>query len=665
VAGPLAALFDVLNTPAKDRLLNLDEDLKTFPYVDGGLFESRLRLAAFDSPMRKQLIDCATLDWGRISPAIFGSLFQSVMNPQERRELGAHYTEEKNILKVVRSLFMDELHEEFEKSRSNPRRLELLHERMAKLRFLDPACGCGNFLVVAYRELRLLELEVLKIEQKGQQVLDVTRLSRVNVDQFYGIEIEDFPAQIAQVALWLMDHQMNMLVSSAFGLYYARLPLTRRPGIYCRNALEGDWFDIVSPSELSHILGNPPFVGSKLMSPEQRADMDRLFAGVGHHGILDYVSAWYLLAAQYIQGTPITVAFVSTKSITQGEQVGALWSMLIDRYHVKIHFAHRTFKWTSEGRGKAAVHCVIVGFGLREPRTPVIFDYETPEGEPSQVEVKRINPYLVDSPDILLFERSKPLCDVPEVGIGNKPIDDGNYLFSATEKETFLAKEPGAANYMMPWIGSDEFINGFERYCLWLGNAPPEELRRMPEVMARVEAVREFRLKSTSGSTRKLADIPTHFHVENMPTSTFVVIPETSSEKREYIPMGFLTPSSLCSNSVKIVPNATLFHFGVLTSGMHMAWVRYVCGRMKSDYRYSIGIGYNNFPWPVPTPRVRAQIEAAAQKVLDVRATFKNSSLADLYDPLVARPVKLVEVWTGSTIPGFAMPTPWSSGSAS
>ena len=633
LAAKLAELFEILNTPESGRLRNLDEDLKPLPYVNGGLFEAHLRTAAFDAPMRKQLIDCAALDWGRISPAIFGSLFQSVMNSQQRRELGAHYTEERNILKVVRSLFLDELWQEFEAAKNNSRRLTSLQDRLAALKLFDPACGCGNFLVVAYRELRLLELEIIKILQRGQQVLDISTLSRVNVDQLYGLEIEDFPAQIAQVALWMMDHQMNQALSSAFGLYYARLPLTRQPGIYCRDALRSDWAEVVPPSDVSYIFGNPPFVGSKMMNEKQREDMERVFSKVGRFGVLDYVSAWYVRAAQFIQGTQARVAFVSTKSVTQGEQVGSLWSILLGKYHVKIQFAHRTFKWTSEARGKAAVHCVIVGFGLTEPKSPVIFDYETVDSDPHRVDVKHINPYLVDGPDVLLFDRSSPICDVPSVGIGNKPIDDGNYLFTEEERAEFTRVEPGAEKYFRPWVGSDEFINGWKRYCLWLGDAAPEDLRSMPEVMKRIENVRRFRLASRSASTRNLAATPTRFHVENMPESSFVVIPETSSEKREYIPIGFMAPEVFCSNAVKIVSNATLYHFGVLTSGMHMAWVRHVCGRMKSDYRYSIGIVYNNFPWPETTDAGRTTIEVAAREVLDARAAFPDSSLADLYDP--------------------------------
>ncbi len=634
LAAHLAVLFDVLNTPSEVRLKNLDEDLQAFPFVNGRLFEERLRPAAFDSIMRQQLINCSQLDWSRISPAIFGSLFQSVMDSGARRALGAHYTTEENILKVINSLFLDDLKGEYELAKNNLRRLEALHERLSKIDCLDPACGCGNFLVIAYRELRLLELEILKIKQRGQQVFDIKALSRINVNQFYGIEIEEFPAQIAQLALWLMDHQMNMLLSSEFGKYYVRLPLRTKPEIVQGNALQLDWKSIVQPSGLTYILGNPPFVGSKYQSDEQRKEMGTIFSEVKNHGTLDYVAAWYQKAAEYIQETDIKVAFVSTKSIVQGEQVGPLWDVLINKYKVKIFFAHRTFQWGSEAKGKAAVHCIIIGFAMSKPENPHIFDYETPEAEAYKRPVSRINPYLVDAPDVVLWSRQRPICDVPEIGIGNKPIDDGNYLFTEEERDAFLSLEPKAAKFMRPWIGSDEFINGYQRYCLWLGYVPPEELRGMPEVMKRVEAVRKFRLNSTSKPTRKLAETPTRFHVENMPASRFIVVPKVSSERRKYIPMGFMEPETLCSDLVFIVPDASILHFGILTSQMHMAWVRYVCGRLKSDYRYSKDIVYNNFPWPEPSEKQKKNIEKAAQELLEARSQFPNSSLADLYDPL-------------------------------
>ena len=545
LGSSIEELFQVLNTPEDRRSTYLDEDLRTFPYVNGGLFKERIRIASFDSKMRMQILEIASMDWGRISPAIFGSLFQSVKDAKERREFGAHYTEEKNILKVVKSLFLDELYTDFENSKNSHKRLEQLQEKMSKLRFLDPACGCGNFLVITYRELRLLELEILKITQKGQQVFDAKHLLKLDVDQFYGFEIDEFPSQIAQVALWLTDHQMNNLVSFTFGETVARLPLTKSPNIQQLNALRIDWNEALGSQKMSYILGNPPFVGSKLMTSSQREDMRHIFKSTEEYGILDYVSAWYLKASRYIENTQCKVAFVSTKSITQGEQVGVLWEPLLNKYSIKIHFAHRTFKWTSEARGKAAIHCVIIGFAQILPSKCFLFDYETPDSEPSKFEANHINPYLADAPDVLLFNRKKPIDDVPLAGIGNKPIDNGNYLFTDEEKNDFIKKEPNSEKYFRLWIGADEFINGYHRYCLWLGNAEPEELRSMPEVMKRIESVREYRLASKSKPTQKLSESPTRFHVENIPNNTFIVIPETSSELREYVPIGFLSPSVL------------------------------------------------------------------------------------------------------------------------
>ena len=636
----LESLFEVLNTPKEKRLKKLDEQLGAFPYVNGSLFAEQLPHAAFDTCMRQLLLDCCALDWSRISPAIFGSLFQSVMDATLRRNLGAHYTSEKNILKLIKPLFLDELRAEFERVKTNRKRLEEFHQRLAKLKFLDPACGCGNFLVIAYRELRLLELDVLRALDKGEASLDVAQFNILcDVDQFYGIEIEEFPAQIAQTALWLMDHQMNMRVSEEFGQYYVRLPLRKSPTIVHGNALRTDWREIVKPEALNYILGNPPFGGAKYINEEQRADMAAVFADVPSAGLLDFVAAWYRKAADYMAENPaIKAAFVSTNSITQGEQVGVLWPDLLKRGG-KIHFAHRTFQWSSEARGKAAVHCVIIGFALHDAEDKRIFDYETVQAEPQEIKAKRINPYLVDAADLVIANRGKPICTVPAIGIGNKPIDGGHYLFTPEERDEFLKREPAAAPYFRRWLGADEFLNGYERWCLWLGDCPPEALKRMPEAMKRVEAVRKYRLDSKSAPTRKIAETPTRFHVENMPDSDFLVIPKVSSERRVYIPLDFMTPATLYSDLVFILPQATRYHFGVLSSAMHMAWVRSVCGRLESRYRYSAGIVYNNFPWPqAPTDKQKQAIEDAAQAVLDARAKFPDASLADLYDPLTMPP---------------------------
>ncbi len=643
LASQLSTLFHVLNTPENERLKNLDEQLNAFPYVNGRLFEESLPPASFDSAMRQSLLDCCHLDWSRISPAIFGSMFQSIMDKEARRNLGAHYTSEQNILKLIKPLFLDALWEEFEQIKKHERKLSDFRKKLRRLKFLDPACGCGNFLVVAYRELRLLELEVLRALSKStQRNLYLSNLVSLDVDQFYGIEIEEFPAQIAQVALWLMDHQMNQMVSEEFGLYLARIPLTSSPNIVCGNALRMDWNDVVPAELLTHILGNPPFVGAKYMSDAQRADVDQVFGKIKNAGLLDFVSAWYVKATQMMQeNSAIRCAFVSTNSITQGEQVGVLWNWMLTQ-GMKIFFAHRTFQWNNEARGKAAVHCVIIGFAHEDITPKQIFDYEDIKGEPQRILAKNINPYLVDAPDAVLNNRGTPICVSPEIGIGNKPIDDSNYLFTEEEKAEFLQKEPQAASYFHRWLGADEFLNGYHRYCLWLGDCSPSELKAMPEAKKRVEAVKKFRLASKSAPTRKLADTPTRFHVENMPTGNYLVIPEVSSERRYYIPIGFETPKTLCSNLVKIVPNARLYHFGVLQSLMHNAWMRTVCGRLKSDYRYSAGIVYNNFPWPEnPSEKQKQAIEIAAQSVLDARAQFPNDSLAALYDPLTMPPVLL------------------------
>jgi len=642
LAHHISTLFQVLNTPREKRLTNLDEQLAAFPYVNGKLFDEMLPAASFDSAMRQALLDCCALDWSRISPAIFGSLFQSIMDKAARRNLGAHYTSEQNILKLIKPLFLDALWDEFEKIKHNKNKLFEFHKKLRKLNFFDPACGCGNFLVIAYRELRLLELAVLRASRTDtQSELDVHSLLHLNVDQFFGIEIEEFPAQIAQVALWLMDHQMNLLVSEEFGLYFVRIPLQVSSTIVCGNALTIDWETVVPARHVSYIMGNPPFVGAKFMNDEQRKDVALVFCDIKNAGLLDFVAAWYVKAARMMQGENIACAFVSTNSITQGEQVGVLWSWMLAQ-GMKIFFAHRTFQWNNEARGKAAVHCVIVGFAHFDVSPKWLFEYEDIKGVPHKIKAQNINPYLVDAPDAVLVNRSKPICAVPSIGIGNKPIDDGNYLFTTEEKAEFLKKEPQAKPYFRRWLGADEFLNGYERWCLWLGECPPNELKKMPEAMKRIEAVKNFRLASKSAPTRKIADTPTRFHVENMPSDEYVLISRVSSERRLYLPIGYIDSKTLTSDSALILVGVKLYHFGILTSLMHNAWMRTVCGRLKNDYRYSAGIVYNNFPWPEnPTSKQKQAIETAAQAVLDARAQFPDSSLADLYDPLTMPPVLL------------------------
>ncbi|MCX6196686.1 MAG: class I SAM-dependent DNA methyltransferase [Flavobacteriia bacterium] len=686
LASKLQELFQVLNTARENRFKNLDEQLADFPYVNGKLFEEILPSASFDTKMRQALLDCCYIDWSKISPAIFGSMFQSVMNPKERRNLGAHYTSETNILKLIKPLFLDELWKEFDTSAGSAPKLREFHKKLSSLKFLDPACGCGNFLVITYRELRLLELEILRATYKGgQQVMDVSNIILLDVDMMCGIEYEEFPARIAEVAMWLIDHQMNMQISNEFGQYFVRLPLKKSAKIVHGDALKTDWQSLLNPvneinviakhaniylleepvaeyktvnvqtqtfkihkgkspsniveKRFDFILGNPPFIGSKMMSQSQRDCIVKEFEGIQGSGVLDYVTGWYIKAAKYIQGTKIKVAFVSTNSIVQGEQTSILWRQMLNKYKIKIHFAHRTFKWSNEAKGNAAVYCVIVGFANFDTINKSIFEYEDIKGEAHEIKVKNINPYLVDARDIFITKRNKPICNVPKMSFGNMPLDGGNLLLSDQEKSEFVLKEPKAEKFIFPLISAYEFLNGKKRWCLWLVEADPNELKQMPEVLKRAELVKKFRLDSVAPSTQKFAATPTLFRDRNQPAS-FIIVPRVSSENRKYIPMGFFDKNSIVSDTCMSIPNGTLYHFGVLMSTIHMTWVKHICGRLKSDYRYSKDIVYNNYPWPEnPSEKQIKTIETAAQNVLDARLQFPNSSLADLYDPLTMPPV--------------------------
>jgi len=684
LANKLAQLFQVLNKPQDKRLKNLDEIYTQFPYINGKLFEENLSIAAFDSEMRSILLDSCSMDWGLISPAIFGSLFQSIMDKTARRNLGAHYTSEKNILKLIKPLFLDELWVEFEKVKGNSKKLAEFHKHLGELKFLDPACGSGNFLIIAYRELRKLELAILEITLKGELVTNIEQVIWLDIDQFYGIEIDEWAARIAEVAMWLIDHQMNMQISEKFGNYFVRIPLKKSVNIINANSLQTDWQSLLNPvntidmdvkhaniyiaSEPEHeyksvnvkaetyqihqgeppplsneikfdyIFGNPPFIGSKMQTKEQRADLEHVFNGAKDAKIMDYVSAWFIKAANYIQNTKIKVAFVSTNSISQGEQTSVLWGEMLNRYKSIIHFAHKTFKWSNEAKGQAAVYVIITGFANFDTKNKTIFDYEDIKGEPTAIQAKNINPYLVDAPNLLVTKKTKPISNVPEMNFGNMPLDGGNLLFTDEEKIEFLKTEPNAEKYLLPLISAREFLHNQKRWCLWLVNASPKDIRSMKEVLKRIEAVKRFRLSSVAPSTQKHAVLPALFRDRNNP-ETFVLVPLHTSENRKYIPMGFFTKDYIANNSTSIIPNATLFNLGILSSEMHMTWVKYTCGRIKSDFRYSKNIVYNNFPFPKGvSDKQKERVEKAAQLVLDTRKKYPDSSLADLYDPMAMPP---------------------------
>ena len=646
LGGCLAQLFQVLNTPEDRRAKTLDSDLVRFPYVNGDLFRDPLLIPSFDSQMRQRLIDTCHFNWSDISPAIFGSLFQSVMDKDERRAQGAHYTTEQNILKVIEPLFLDKLRVEFRRlqSRRDNRRIpELIafQQRLGQLRFFDPACGCGNFLIIAYRELRALEIEVLKeIRPHGQLDVLAELLSVVDVDQFYGIELGEFPAHIAEVALWMMDHIMNNRLSLEFGQTYTRIPLEKSPHIRHGDALETDWSELLLPEECSYVLGNPPFVGAKFQSPEQREQVRRIAALGKSGGTLDYVTAWFLKAGEYVQQGAAQIGFVATNSITQGEQVAQLWPILFDRCKMDIAFAHRTFAWGSDARGMAHVHVVIIGLAKRgdSPREKRLFSYDAPKGDPQEIQHAALSPYLFDAGGladsrVVVKESAQALNGLPKLIIGSKPIDGGHYIFNADERISFLREEPDAEPYLRPFVGSREFLQGGERWILHLADVPPQVLKTLPKVRERIAAVRTYRLASKSKPTQTLAETPTLYHVNVIPTAPFLVVPEVSSERRDYIPIAWLEPPVIPSNLVRIIEKASKPLFALLTSAMHVSWLRYIGGRLESRYRYSIGLVYNTFPLPsVPTERLQ-RLALHADAVLAARANHPDATLADLYDP--------------------------------
>ena len=652
--GPLLArIFQVLNTPEGQRAATLDEDLAAFPYVNGDLFADMIWIPDFNAEMREQLLTACRFNWSSISPAIFGSLFQSVMAPAERRAQGAHYTTEQNILKVIEPLFLDDLWEEFTRikalRRGRKARLREFQERLGTRTFFDPACGCGNFLVIAYRELRRLELQVIREHERDEtgavaSRLDVGSLSRLDVNQFYGIEIGEFPARIAEVALWMMDHLMNNELSLEFGQSYARIPLKQSPHIRCADALEMDWEDLLPAEDCSFVFGNPPFGGAKFQSTEQRAQVRRIAALGGSGGTLDYVTAWFITAGEYIgksgpPGERVRIGFVATNSITQGEQVAQLWPILFGRCGLEIAYAHRTFAWGSDARGMAHVHVVIIGLDDREgaPGVRRLFSYEDVKGDPHESPHAVLSPYLFDAggladPHSVVRGESRPINGMPKLIIGSKPIDGGHYIFDADERADLLAREPAAAQFLRPYVGSREFLQGGDRWILALHDAPPQTLRLLPEVRRRVSAVKAVRAASRSKPTRDLAATPTRYHVNVLPSAPFLVVPEVSSERRDYAPIAWLEPPVIPSNLVRILENATLADFAVLTSAMHMAWLRHIGGRLESRYRYSIGLVYNTFPLP-PKEADLSPLDPLAQAVLDARAAHPDATLADLYDP--------------------------------
>lgn len=692
VGAALDEMFSTLNEKPEQRQSKLAEHFSQFPYVNGKLFEAHHRPPQFDTAMRNQLLALCSMNWGAISPAIFGAMFQTVIEldaADRRRELGAHYTSEANILKLLGPLCLDELHAEFEKIKGNKDKLFEFHKKLQTLTFLDPACGCGNFLVIAYRELRKLELEVLRAATKfGQRVGSVFGFLQVDVDQFYGIEIEEFPAQIAQVAMWLTDHQMNVLAGVEFGEVITRIPLVKSANIRKGNALEIDWAEFVPPRQLNYIMGNPPFVGKSNQSKQQKASLEAVTYGMAGAGVLDFVAGWFVKAGQYLSTTPdgfggiaakankgrknfkdvkfgqglgdlfadvnttevqqrraIRCGFVSTNSISQGEQVGVLWSWMMAQ-GIRIRFAHRTFQWTNDAPGKAAVHCVIIGFGMEDAKAPRLFEYDDIKGLAHEVAVKNINPYLVDAPSVALIKRREPICQVSPITFGSMPNDGGGLLLDPDEKDQLLAIEPSAAPWIRPYMGADEFINNGTRWCLWLKDCPPQILSKMKAVKKRIDVVRLHRAKSERQTTKELAATPALFAEDRQPTTTYLAIPKTSSERRSFVPMALLGKDVIASTEVFTVGNATTFELGILCSTMHNAWVRYTCGRLKSDFRYSAGIVYNNFPWPQDiTKDQRIAVSVAAQAVLDARAVHQKgktpASLADLYNP-ASMPANLI-----------------------
>ena len=646
----LVELFKILDQKPESRDKYLADDnpaLAVFPYVNGGLFSDEdIEIPPFTEELKTLLLENASEDfnWSDISPTIFGAVFESTLNPETRRSGGMHYTSIENIHKLIDPLFLDGLKAEFAEikeitvDRTRKAKLESFQKKLAGLKFLDPACGSGNFLTETYISLRWLENETLSLLHRGQIMLDVGDPIQVSIGQFYGIEINDFAVTVAKTALWIAESQMMKETEDVVHMSLDFLPLKSYANITEGNALQVDWASVVPKHELNYIMGNPPFVGYSLQSKAQKDDILSVYVdekGKPYKtaGKIDYVSGWYFKAAQLMQGTAVRTAFVSTNSITQGEQVAGVWKPLYERFGIHIDFAHRTFRWDSEASIKAHVHCVIVGFS-NEPNPAPKRIYTTERYQ----EVENINPYLLDAPNVFIDSRTNSICNVPQMVYGNKPTDGGFLFLSPEERDELLKREPGTEKFIRQIYGATEYINNKARYCLWLVGASPSELRKSPFIMERVEQVRQFRLNSTKAATQRSADTPTLFQEIRHPDSEYIIIPRHSSETRRYIPFGFVQPQIVVNDAVQIIPDAKIYHFGIMMSNVHMAWTRAVCGRIKSDYRYSKDVVYNNFPWPTPTDTQKTKIEQTAQAILDARARYPESSLADLYDELTMPP---------------------------
>lgn len=639
----LIDLFEVLDTPPERRDPYLDDSLKAFEYVNGGLFSNdvRLEIPQFTDELKELILAKASddFDWSEISPTIFGALFESTLNPETRRSGGMHYTSIENIHKVIDPLFLDELKDEFAAIRAIPQerqqrqRLDAFQDKIASLTFFDPACGSGNFLTESYISLRRLENEVIALRNKGQSVLGAfADPIKVNIHQFYGIEINDFAVSVATTALWIAEQQMLQETAKLVQFNIEPLPLKAYHNIHEGNALRMDWAEVIAPERLNYIMGNPPFVGYSLQSKEQKEDLAAVMQGFGSN--IDYVAGWYLKSAQFINQNPsIRAALVSTNSITQGEQVAAIWKPLFEQYGIHFDFAYRTFRWDSEADIKAHVHCVIIGFSKVEHSLKHIYLKNS-----QLIPAQNINGYLLDAPNVFIDNRKKPLCNVPEMIKGSIPVDGGNLIIEAEDYDAFIKAEPNAAPYIKRFLGAHEFLHDENRYCLWLEGVSPKIINSLPKVRERLALTREFRLQSTKAATQKYADFPFLFMERRQPKDNYIIVPSHSSENRDYIPMGYVSPDVICGNANFVIPNASLYHFGVLMSLLHNYWMRVTCGRIKSDFRYSNTIVYNNFPWPTPTPEQKARIEATAQAILDARALYSDSSLADLYSKTSTMP---------------------------